>query len=167
VTSSTSAPSALHPSLEPLAFLLGRWAGEGDGSYPTIEPFRYGEEITIAHSGKPYFAYAQRTWDLDDGRLLHAETGYWRCPSPTRVELVVAHPNGLVEISQGTLESTTLTLASTTVAGTDTAKEVRELARLVAVSGDRLEYTLAMAAVGVPLTGHLRAVLRRVALSPG
>jgi hypothetical protein len=163
----TSVPGALHPSVEPLAFLLGRWAGEGEGFYPTIEPFRYGEEITVAHSGKPYLAYAQRTWDLDDGRPLHAETGYWRCPSPARAELVIAHSNGLVEVSEGALSSTTLALSSTTVAGTATAKDVRALARHVAVTGERLEYTLEMAAVGVSLTEHLRAVLRRVAVSPG
>jgi THAP4-like, heme-binding beta-barrel domain len=163
----TSVATSLHEDVAPLAFLLGRWAGEGEGFYPTIEPFSYGEEITVSHVGKPFLAYAQRTWNLDDGRPLHAETGYWRCPSPTGVELVVAHPNGLVEVSEGPLAGRSLELTSTTVAGTASAKEVNAVSRRIRVAQDRLEYDLDMAAVGVSRCGHLHAVLRRVAAAPG
>jgi len=156
------AAAALHPDIAPLSFLLGRWAGEGEGFYPTIEPFAYGEEITISHVGKPYLAYAQRTWSLEDGRPLHAETGYWRCPGAGRVELVVAHPNGIVEVAEGSLTGAVLALSSTAVARTSTAKVVDGVVRRVQVTGDRLAYELDMAAVGVALAGHLRATLHRV-----
>jgi len=159
-------PATLHPDLAPLGFLLGRWAGEGEGGYPTVEDFGYGEEITVSHVGKPFLAYAQRTWSLDDGRPLHAETGYWRCPGPGRVELVVAHPTGVVEVSEGECTGTAMVLASTTVARTASAKEVDALVRRIEVTGDRLVYELDMAAVGVPLTFHLRGVLRRVSGPP-
>lgn len=162
----TGAPAALHEAVAPLSFLLGRWAGEGEGSYPTIEPFHYGEEITLSHVGKPFLAYAQRTWNLDDGRPLHAETGYWRCVSPTHVELVVAHPTGVVELSEGPLSATSLVLSSKLVSGTGSAKEVTAVVRRMTVEDDGLGYELDMAAVGVPLTHHLRAVLQRVA-APG
>lgn len=158
--------TALHDAVTPLSFLLGRWAGEGEGSYPTIEPFGYGEEITVSHVGKPFLAYAQRTWRLDDGRPLHAETGYWRCASPIHVELVVAHPTGVVELSEGPLSATSLVLSSRTVSGTASAKDVTALVRRITVGEDRLDYELDMAAVGLPLTNHLRAVLRRVAGAP-
>jgi THAP4-like, heme-binding beta-barrel domain len=161
----TSVSTSLHAAVAPLSFLLGRWAGEGEGSYPTIETFHYGEEITLSHVGKPFLAYAQRTWSLDDGRPLHAETGYWRCPSPTRVELVVAHPTGVVELSEGPLTSASVVLSSKTVAGTTSAKEVTAVVRRIAVTEDRLDYELDMAAVGMALTGHLHAVLHRVATS--
>jgi len=154
--------ASLHDAVAPLSFLLGRWAGEGEGSYPTIEPFHYGEEITWSHVGKPFLAYAQRTWSLDDGRPLHAETGYWRCSSPTHVEIVVAHPTGVVEVSEGPLTATSVVLSSKTVAGTGTAKEVTAVVRRINVEGDRFGYELDMAAVGVVLTGHLRATLHRV-----
>jgi hypothetical protein len=82
----------------------------------------------------------------------------------------VAHPNGLVEVSDGPLTATSLTLSSTTVAGIATAKEVGSVARRIDVEEDRidveedrLDYEIAMAAVGVPFTGHLRALLYRVA----
>jgi THAP4-like, heme-binding beta-barrel domain len=163
----TSVAVALHEAVVPLSFLLGRWAGEGEGFYPTIDPFSYGEEITVSHVGKPFLAYAQRTWNLEDGRPLHAETGYWRCPSPTRVELVVAHPSGLVEVSEGSVAGKSLELTSTIVARTASAKEVTDVSRRIRVEEDRLDYDLDMAAVGVSRCGHLRAVLRRVAAAPG
>jgi hypothetical protein len=78
----------------------------------------------------------------------------------------VAHPNGLVEVSEGPLVGTSLELTSTTVVGTRSAKEVTAVSRRIRVAQDRLEYGLDMAAVGVSLCGHLRAVLRRVAAAP-
>jgi hypothetical protein len=154
-------PPALHPGVASLAFLLGTWSGEGVGCYPTIKPFGYGEEIRVWHVGKPFLAYVQRTWALDDGRALHAETGYWRAPSADRIELVLAHPTGVVEVEEGTLQGTVLALASTAVAGTASAKEVTALARRLTVDGDVLTYRLDMAAVGEPSQVHLEATLRR------
>src|ERR671937_386650 len=43
----------LHADLEPLAFLLGSWAGEGEGEHPGIEPFRYREELGVRSRRRP------------------------------------------------------------------------------------------------------------------
>src|SRR4051794_16085137 len=155
-------PPPLHPDLAPLAFLLGTWQGQGTGDYPTIEGFAYAEEVRFSHVGKPFLAYAQRTWDPVAQRPLHAETGYLRpADGGAGVELVLAHPSGIVEVEEGPLRGTRIELATTHVTSTSTAKQVSALTRVIEVHGDVLTYRLAMAAVGVPLTHHLEAVLHR------
>jgi hypothetical protein len=152
---------SLHPEAEPIAFLLGLWKGSGQGEYPTIESFEFGEEIRFWHVGKPFLAYSQRTWALLDGRPLHSEMGYWRAKPEGRLEIVLAHPTGIVEIQEGTVQSGRIEVASTTVALTSTAKEVTRLERTFDIEGDSMTYELRMAAVGVPLTHHLSASLHR------
>jgi hypothetical protein len=155
----------LHPNVQELAPLLGTWAGRGAGEYPTIEPFEYTEEVVFSHVGKPFLAYAQKTKAVADGPPLHAETGYLRVPQRGRVELVLAHPNGITEIDAGTYTVTgqviDIELTSTTIGLAPSAKEVTALGRSFRVDGDQLSYTLRMGAVGQPLQHHLTAVLHR------
>ncbi|KHO25117.1 peroxynitrite isomerase [Mycolicibacterium setense] len=155
----------LHPNLTVLAPLLGTWAGPGAGEYPTIESFEYLEEITFGHVGKPFLTYSQRTRARDDGRPLHAETGYLRVPEPGRIEWVLAHPTGITEIQEGTVHviggRIELELAATTIGLTASAKNVAALSRSVHIEGDQLNYELQMGAVGQPLQHHLSATLTR------
>jgi THAP4-like, heme-binding beta-barrel domain len=144
--------------LEPLAFLLGTWQGEGQGRYPTIEDFTYREETQFVWPGKPVVAYQQRTWVPPEGPPSHAEVGYLR-PAPGGAELVLAHPSGVVEVSGGTVTGTRLELVSLAVLTTPTAKSVTEVRRTYERRGEALWYRLDMAAVGEPLDFHLEAEL--------
>ncbi|MCP4435015.1 MAG: FABP family protein [Actinomycetia bacterium] len=155
----------LHPDCEQLAGLLGTWRGGGEGEYPTVESFDYVEEVKFAHVGKPFLAYDQRTRATDDGRPLHAETGYWRPVVPGHLEVVLSHPTGVAEVLEGSIvtgPTIVIDLHTTSVSLTSTAKSVSQLHRRFELDGDVLRYRLAMAAVGVPLTHHLTGELRRV-----
>lgn len=155
----------LHPGIAGLAALVGTWSGRGTGEYPTIAPFGYSEDITIGHVGKPFLTYSQRTRS-DEGLPLHSETGYLRTPGPGRIELLLSQPSGITEIDEGTVTGSghalVIEVRSTHVGLTSSAKEVTEVTRSFKLDGDDLTYTLAMAAVGQPLTHHLTATLHRV-----
>jgi hypothetical protein len=163
---------ALLEVLEPLRAFLGTWRGEGAGSYPTIESFRYREEVQFWHVGKPFLGYQQRTRNASSGVPMHSESGFWRATGPSAgtsaapgtvdLEVVIAHPTGLAEVLLGTAAEGRIQVASTTITRTPSAKEVTAVTRTLAVDGDELTYEVQMAAVGQPLQHHLAATLRRV-----
>ncbi len=164
-TTPTAAP--LPPPLVPLAFLLGRWGGEGIGGYPTIEGFRYRQEVEFSHAGMPVLAYRSTAWLLDDAgavvRLSAREVGWWRPQPDGGVEAVLAHPSGIVEVYVGTVTGQQVELSTDVVARTATAKEVSANHRLYGLVEGALLYAVDMAAVGQPLQPHLSARLDRLA----
>ena len=155
-----------HPDLAPLLFLLGRWEGAGVGGYPTIESFQFGQEITFGHNGKPFLTYVSRTWRMEEdgtiGPPLGTESGYWRPKPDNRIEVMLAHPTGIVEIYLGEVAGTRIDLATDVVARTETAKPVTAGKRLYGLIGEDLAYAYDMAAVGQELQPHLSAQLKWV-----
>ncbi|GAA2615970.1 FABP family protein [Actinomadura fulvescens] len=161
-----------HPDIEPLAFLLGRWEGAGVGDYPTIKEFRFGQEISFSHIGKPFLIYSSRSWLIEDdgslGRPLGTETGYWRPQPGNQVEVTLAHPTGIVEIYVGNVAFNRVELLTDVVARTTTAKEVTGGKRLYGLMPEKdgkrdLGWVYEMAAMGQPLQSHLSAQLKKVA----
>ncbi|KAI4971633.1 hypothetical protein ZWY2020_002547 [Hordeum vulgare] len=89
-----------------MSFLLGKWREEGDGTFPTIAPFRYGEEILFFHHlSKPVISYMQRTWKAASGDPMHAESGYLRPHPNVSVEVVIAQSTCLTEVEFGSSPS--------------------------------------------------------------
>lgn len=157
----------------PLSWLLGSWVGVGTGQYPTIEDFRFGQEVVFGCDGRPFLSYHSRSWMLDDEgnrvRPLGTESGFWRPRPDNHVEVTLAHPTGYAEIWVGTIEVTGIenavitgaraTLHTETVARTESAKEYSAGERLYGLVNGRLLWTYDMAAVGQSMTNHLAATL--------
>jgi hypothetical protein len=155
-----------HPDVARLGFLLGRWEGAGVGGYPTIESFRFGQEIEFTHNGKPYLIYTSQTWRLDDegniGVPLARESGFWRMQADDEVEVLLAHPTGITEIYLGQVSGSRVEMATDVVARTATAKEVTGGHRLYGLVGEDLAWAYDMAAMGQELQPHISAQLKRV-----
>lgn len=165
--------SGLHTELSALSWLIGLWVGVGTGQYPTIEDFRFGQEVAFSTDGRPFLSYTSRSWLLDENgervRPLAAESGFLRPGPGNTVEMQLAHATGYSEIWYGKVEVMGIEQAKITgarvefrtdlVARTETAKEYVEGHRLYGLVDGRLLWTFDMSAMGQPLSNHLAATL--------
>lgn len=55
-------PAGLAPEVYPLAWLVGRWEGDGVVSYPTIPEARIRQEVVVDHDGGPYLRWSATMW---------------------------------------------------------------------------------------------------------
>jgi hypothetical protein len=160
-------PDGAHPGLAPLSGLIGSWSGEGVGGYPDLEAdFAYAQTITFTPlPGKPVLGYQSRTWRPDSQHPLATEVGFWRMAGDTTVEVMLAHPFGIVEIYVGDLAPTAtgfkIELADNVTVRTATARNVERSQRLYGLVDGDLAYAVDMAAEGHDLTPHLSAKLSR------
>lgn len=155
----------LHPELVPLAFLVGTWRGAGVGGYPSVEEFRFGQEIVFSHDTRPFLTYRSTSWLLDDdGQRVKpsgTEAGFWRPRPDGEVEVLLAHPTGFAEVWVGTVEGAKIELQTDVVARTSSAKSVTAGHRLYGLVEGDLLWAYDMAAQGHPLQPHLSARLKR------
>lgn len=163
----------LATELLPLSWLLGKWVGVGTGQYPTIEDFRFGQEVVFTTDGRPFLTYWSRSWLLDDDgnevRPLATETGFWRPRPENEFEVTLAHPTGFAEVWYGNIEVTGIenvtitgaraTMKTDAVLATSSAKEYSQGERLYGLVDGKLLWTFDMAAMGQPLQNHLAATL--------
>ncbi|MFD0201878.1 MULTISPECIES: FABP family protein [Saccharothrix] len=163
-----SGPS-LHDACLALLPLVGVWRGEGEVVYPTIDgPFRYGQQITFAHDGRPFLYYEARAWLLDENggviRQAARETGFWRPQPDDTIEVLLTHNTGIVELYYGKPRNqTSWEISTDAVVRTATAKDVTAAQRLYGIvnNGD-LAYVEERAMVGQPLQPHTSAHLKRI-----
>ena len=102
-------PEGLAPEVYPLAWLVGRWHGEGVVGYPGVEETAFTQDVVVDHDGGPYLSYTSTirlvvvpddasalgdggaTGDAapaeadGEGAVWSTEQGYWRIP-PDRPE---------------------------------------------------------------------------------
>lgn len=159
----------LHPQCLPLLPLVGVWRGEGEAVYPTIDgPYRYRQQLTFAHDGRPFLCYEARAWLLtpagDVLRPAAREVGFWRPQPDETLEVLVVHASGISEVYYGRPRTQTSWEVSTdAVLRTVSAKEVAAATRLYGiVAGGDLAYAEDRAMAGRPLQPHISARLTRV-----
>jgi hypothetical protein len=104
-------PDGLAPEMYPLAWLVGRWHGEGVVGYPGIEETAFTQDLVVDHDGGPYLSYTSTirlvvapddasalaaedgtasgtdpaSGDEEPGPVWSTEQGFWRIP-PARPE---------------------------------------------------------------------------------
>ncbi|WP_436492765.1 FABP family protein [Actinokineospora sp. HUAS TT18] len=159
----------LHDACLSLLPLVGVWRGEGEVVYPTIDgPFKFGQQVTFAHDGRPFLSYESRAWLLDDdGNVIRPaarEVGWWRPQGDDTIEVLLSHATGIQEIYYGTPRTqTSWEISTDVVTRTSTAKDVTAAKRLYGlVNNGDLAYVEERAMMGQPLQPHTSAYLRRV-----
>ena len=160
----------LHPACQPLLPLVGIWRGTGlFGNDPGIRDPQFGQQITIAHDGRPFLTYESVSWLLGpDGSVTgpgEREAGYWRPQPDGSIELLVAHAVGRVEVFYGQARSVASWALSTDVGWrTPTAPPVVGSTRLYGITPDgRLAYVEERAHSDIELSPHASAALDRIA----
>ncbi|KAL4608348.1 THAP domain-containing protein 4 [Arapaima gigas] len=157
----------LNPAILPLDWLLGSWESDepGEGSFPTIKPFRYTEMLHFSHVGQPVINFMFNAYHSETKKPLHRECGFIRIqPGTNRVAFIIAQNSGLVEIEEGELSGQQMSLQSCALARTSFAKEphVRQIFRVFQLRADgKLEQVVSMATDDQPLTQHLNITYRR------
>jgi hypothetical protein len=119
--------------------------------------------MVFGHVGDAFLTYEMESWSLDEDRApLHLERGFLRPGAESgTVELTLAHPLGLTEISLGTLDGTRLDVSATSVERTPTGSAVVGLIRRYRVDGDVMTYEIDMAMDSTPWARHLDGELHR------
>ncbi|MET7936307.1 FABP family protein [Streptomyces sp. NPDC005322] len=161
-------PSDLHPSLVPLAFLLGNWAGAGVSDFPGAEKCNFGQEATFTHDGRDFIEYQSHTWVLDSEgkqvRPLETESGYWRIDKDRKVEIVMVRDQGVAEVWYGELAEgkPQIDLATDAVARTAVSPPYSGGKRLYGYVNGDLMWVGEKATPDVELRPYMSAHLKKV-----
>ncbi|XP_030183760.1 peroxynitrite isomerase THAP4 isoform X2 [Lynx canadensis] len=119
-------PPTMNPVVEPLSWMLGTWLSDppGAGTFPTLQPFRYLEEVYISHVGQPVLNFSFNAFHPDTHKPMHRECGFIRLkPDTNKVAFVSAQNTGIVEVEEGEVNGQELCITSHSVARISFAKE--------------------------------------------
>lgn len=152
-----------------LAWMIGRWEGNGHGQWPGAEggdQFEYGQTVEFTHNGGDFLYYISQTYTVDaEGnpeKALTMESGYWRPQPNGDVEVVLSNPEGWSEVWAGKITGAKIELVTDAVMRTATAEiPYTGGQRLYGnVEGDLL-WTLDRATTDVELQPYMWARLKR------
>uniref|UniRef100_A0A669PVD8 THAP4-like heme-binding domain-containing protein n=1 Tax=Phasianus colchicus TaxID=9054 RepID=A0A669PVD8_PHACC len=184
-------PCGLNPVMEPLSWMLGTWLSDppGDGTFPTMKPFQYLEEVHISHVGQPMLNFSFNAFHPDTRKPMHRECGFIRLkPDTNKVAFISAQNTGLVEVEEGEVNGQELSIASHSIARISFAKKphveqipatlpclitcpfqiflflsLSQITRKFRLNSDgKLEQTVSMATTTQPMTQHLHITYKKV-----
>ncbi|XP_004427817.1 PREDICTED: THAP domain-containing protein 4 isoform X2 [Ceratotherium simum simum] len=161
-------PPKMNPVVEPLSWMLGTWLSDppGAGTFPTLQPFQYLEEVHISHVGQPMLNFSFNAFHPDTRKPMHRECGFIRLkPDTNKVAFVSAQNTGIVEVEEGEVNGQELCIASHSIARISFAKEphVEQITRKFRLNSEgKLEQTVSMATTTQPMTQHLHITYKKV-----
>lgn len=153
-------------ALMPLAWMIGRWEGNGHGTWPGQDDFEFGQTIEFTHNGGDFLFYHSQLFEADAQgkpvRPITMESGYWRPQPDGTVEVVLASPEGWSEVWAGKIEGAKIELVTDAVMRTSSAQtEYTGGQRLYGNVESDLLWTFDRATTDQPLQSHLWARLTR------
>ena len=159
-------PEGLHPDLNPLAWMIGTWRGNGHGEYLGTERFDFQQEVTFSHDGRPFLTYFSRSWIINEKNEITStaasETGFWRIKPNNQLEVILAHSTGIAEGWVGVFDGPKIQLVMDHSYSAPSAKSINEGQRLYGLVDGELFYAYDMAYGGHTLQAHIWSTMPRV-----
>lgn len=157
----------IHEAVAPIIWLHGKWRAEdGLGTFPTINPFTYAEEIHFYSMGQPGLNYSSVSWNADKKMPMHLESGFLRIkPNSNSLAFMVAHNFGLTTIEEGEVTDQCITLTCDKVQRMSFSKgaEVVKTKRTFTLKADGvLEQNFYMETNSTPMTEHLHITYHKI-----
>lgn len=167
-------PEGVPRELVPVSWLAGRWEGAGVLVSDSTGEVQVGQEVDIAVDARGFLHHRSQLWRLDaDGARtepLDTEVGFWRSAveqgSPQEpgidVELVLAHPTGVVELLVGRGTGARVDLVSDAVVRSPGGSDYTAGRRTYGLVEGDLLWVLDVASPTEPLHARVSARLKRV-----
>ncbi|MDO8106437.1 FABP family protein [Isoptericola sp. b441] len=165
-------PEGLAPEVYPLAWLVGRWRGTGEVSYPQVPRVEVTGQVEVDHDGGPYLTWRSTLTLAGSDRVWGTEQGFWRVPADRPddlgegqfpVELMLTDPAGYLTLYAGVVAGGRIDLASDLMARTPDAAELTAATRLLGLVDGELMWTWDIAAFGEPLQSYAALRMERLA----
>ncbi len=150
--------------------LVGVWRGEGEANHPSLEEsYRFYQQITIAHDGRPFLSYESISWRLDRsggevGEPDLREFGFFRPQQDDSIEFMLLQSTGVSELFFGKPRSqTSWEFGTDAVLRSPTGEDANASSRLYGIVEGALAYVEERASSQHELQPRLSAKLDRLA----